>query len=191
MTTLDLHERGSCEGAAHSELVTIGAPMLRRPSSEVADPASARELCEKLVALMQEIQGAGLAAPQIGIPLKVIVFQIRKTELHPDRVESPLYMMVNPLMLERSNEEIEAWEGCFSVPGYMGIVPRAKTVKVRYFTPDGLEHCEEFHDAVARVIQHECDHVEGYVYLDRMRSMRDLVTKPNYLHFELYKTHQM
>jgi peptide deformylase len=180
-------DHGSAEGAAHPELVTLGTPMLRQPTSRVEDCASAGELCEKLVYLLAEINGAGLAANQIGVSLRVMVFQVRKTELHPDRPETPLYVMINPDILERSEATIDGWEGCFSVPGYLGLVPRAASLACRYETPDGVEHVEKFEGYAARVIQHECDHLDGKVYLDQMKSMLDFTTQANFKQFLIPK----
>lgn len=176
-------EQGSAEGAAHPELVTIGTPMLKHPTKRVEDPAGAAELCDRLVLLLKEINGAGLAANQIGVQLRVMVFEVRKTELHPDRPESPLYMMINPDIIEQSADQEDGWEGCFSVPGYMGLVPRSRRLTCRYNTSDGAEHVEVFEGYIARVIQHECDHLDGKIYLDRMQSMLDLSTQANYKHF--------
>jgi peptide deformylase len=180
-------DQGSAEGAAHPELVTIGTPMLRQPTERITDFDNARELCDRLVFLLGEINGAGLAANQIGVWQRAMVFQVRKTELHPDRPETPLYVMINPDILEMSEETVDAWEGCFSVPGYMGLVPRACRLKCRWDSIDGQEHVEEFEGWAARVIQHECDHLDGKVYIDRMKSMLNFSTQPNYREFNLPK----
>lgn len=180
-------DQGSAEGAAHPELVTVGTPMLREPTRRVTDFAAAEALCERLVALLEEINGAGLAANQIGVWERVMVFQVRKTELHPDRPETPLYVMINPDILEMSEETVDGWEGCFSVPGYMGLVPRAVRLKCRWKSVDGTEHTQDFEGWAARVIQHECDHLDGKVYIDRMKSMLDFSTQANYREFYLRK----
>ncbi|HEY9678320.1 MAG TPA: peptide deformylase [Drouetiella sp.] len=178
-------DQGIPDGAAHAELVTIGTPKLREATKRVTDIAAALPLCEKLVEMLTIINGAGLAANQIGVWQRVMCFQVRKTELHPDRPETPLYVMINPDILERSDELIDGWEGCFSVPGYMGLVPRATKLKCRWNSPDGAEHIAEFEGWAARVIQHECDHLDGKVYLDQMKSMLDLSTAGNFRHFHL------
>lgn len=180
-------DQGSAEGAAHPALVTIGTPMLREPTQRITDFAAAKELCDRLVDVLGEINGAGLAANQIGVWQRAMVFQVRKTELHPDRPETPLYVMINPDILEMSQETIDAWEGCFSVPGYMGLVPRAVRLKCRWNSVDGVEHVEDFEGWPARVIQHECDHLDGKVYIDRMKSMLHFSTQPNYRDFYMPK----
>ncbi len=180
-------DQGSPEGAVHPELVTIGTPMLREPTKRIEDFAAAAALCERLVVLLGEINGAGLAANQIGVWERAMVFQVRKTELHPDRPETPLYIMINPDILEMSEETVDGWEGCFSVPGYMGLVPRAVRLRCRWSLPDGAEHVQEFEGWAARVIQHECDHLDGKVYIDRMKSMLNFSTQGNYKEFHLPK----
>ncbi len=178
-------DQGSPEGAVHPELVTIGTPMLREPTKRIEDFAAAGALCERLVFLLGEINGAGLAANQIGVWQRAMVFQVRKTELHPNRPETPLYIMINPDILEMSEETIDGWEGCFSVPGYMGLVSRAARLTCRWNSADGAEHIEKFEGWAARVIQHECDHLDGKVYVDRMTSMLNFSTQPNYKEFQL------
>ena len=164
----------------HPKIVTIGAPSLRMGSSLVLDFELAGAHCQKLINLLRELKGAGLAAPQVGINERIIVVEIKKTELFPDRLESPLYVMINPQILEFSEELEEGWEGCFSVPGLVGLVPRAKEIKVKYQSEDGLEKIEIFKDYLARVIQHEYDHLDGCIYLDRMTKIDALSTLDNY-----------
>ena len=176
-------ELGSAELAAHQDLVTIGTAVLKEPTQRVADPRTVIDLCTLLVTRLRDINGAGLAANQIGVCLRVMVFEVKKTELHPDRPESPLYVMINPDILERSDQTEDGWEGCFSVPEYMGLVPRSISLTCRYDTTDGATHVERFEGYMARVIQHECDHLDGKIYLEQMKSMLDLSTQANFKHF--------
>lgn len=169
----------------HPDLVTIGNPILRTKSKVVADIQSVLPLCNRLVELLRKIKGAGLAAPQIGSPLSVMIVEVRKTEVYPDRPESPLYVMINPAITEYSDDQENDWEGCFSIPGLMGLVPRAKSISVKYLDTEGNEHHRQFEGYVARVIQHECDHLEGKVYLEQMESMRSITTVSNFKQFVL------
>jgi peptide deformylase len=166
------------------DIVTLGAPGLRMGCIPVEDVQNVHEHCQRMIALLRELNGAGLAAPQIGLRERIIVIEVRKTELFPERPESPLYVMINPEIIEASKEHEEGWEGCFSVPGLVGLVPRSKTIKVKYITSDGIERVETFEGYLARVVQHECDHLDGFVYLDRMKSMQSLSTLSNYKLFE-------
>lgn len=122
----------------------------------------------------------GLAAPQLDIPLALAVIEVRKTTLFPNCPESPLTQMVNSALTAVTDERGLDWEGCFSVPGLMGLVPRYQTVEVRYTDPAGRKVTEEYRGYVARVIQHEVDHLEGTLFLDRMESMATLTTVDNY-----------
>jgi peptide deformylase len=168
---------------AHPDLITIGNPILRTQAKQVRDIQAIVPLCNRLVELLREIKGAGLAACQIDSSWSVFVVEVRKTELFPNRPESPLYVMINPLITEYSTTKISDWEGCFSVPDMVGQVDRAESVSVKYLDTEGSEHHQWFQGYIARVIQHECDHLAGKVYLDRMESMQSLTTVFNYRQF--------
>jgi len=107
-------------GDAHPDIVTVGDPALRRPVEPIDDIAAASAKLDGMVALLRELKGAGLAAPQVGWPVAAVVVEVRKTAVFPDRPESPLYVMVNPSIESGSDEIEENWEGCFSVPGFDG-----------------------------------------------------------------------
>jgi peptide deformylase len=168
------------KGIASDGVVTIGDPRLKALTAEV-DAAHAVDLLETLVARLRDLKGAGLAAPQIGASVKAAVIEVRKTDVFPDRPETGLIQVLNPVIIERSDETVLDWEGCFSVPGYMGVVPRAESLTVRYTDGTGETVTREFSGYVARVVQHEIDHLDGFVYLDRMPDMAGLTTTQNYL----------
>jgi len=170
-------------GGAHPDIVTVGDPALRRPVEPVDDLAGARGKLDGMVALLRELKGAGLAAPQVGWPAAAVVGEVRKTAVFPDRPESPLYVMVNPSIEVSSDEIEEDWEGCFSVPGLMGRVPRHQSIQVTYLDENGEQHEQHFTGYVARVVQHELDHLAGKVFLDRMTSMASITTVANWLRF--------
>ena len=129
------------------------------------------------------MDGAGLAAPQIGEAVAAVVVEVRKTDLFPDRPESPLYQMANPKVISASEHTEPGWEGCFSVPGLMGIVYRPRQIEVTYQDAEGRDERGMFEGYLARVIQHEVDHLQGIVFLDRMTSMQSLTTTENYARF--------
>jgi peptide deformylase len=165
------------------DIVTVGDPMLRAGAQYVNDVSEVKQLCDKMITLLRELNGAGLAASQVGSQARVIVVEVRKTDLFPDRPTSPLYVMINPKIL-RNNEVIEdGWEGCFSIPGLMGMVHRCNSIQVDYLTSEGQKHTEAFDGYIARVIQHEIDHLDGTLFIDRMKSMRSLTTVQNFLRF--------
>jgi peptide deformylase len=170
------------------EVVTIGDPFLREPTKTVTNLAEVAPLCELMVAKLRELKGAGLAANQIGVPARILVAELRKNELFPTRPESPLHIMINPEIVSTSSEMVEGWEGCFSVPGIVGLVPRHKAIEIKYVTLDGQEHKETFTDYIARTIQHEVDHLDGIIYFERMKDLRNIVTRDNFKQFVLQQS---
>lgn len=170
-------------GQSHPKIVTIGDPRLRQKTKAVANTTEVKTACDGMVSLLRELKGAGLAAPQVGNQNRIMVVEVRKTDLFPDRPETPLYVFINPHIVEASNETEEDWEGCFSIPGLMGRVSRHMKIALRYTTQDGVEQTSSFEGYVARVIQHELDHLDGIVFVDRMSSMSSLTTVENYVNY--------
>lgn len=176
-------DRGWMAGIADENVVTIGDPRLKAETTTIADVLDVADLCALMVKRVRELNGAGLAAPQLGVSVKVIVVEVRKTDVFPDRPTSPLLQMINPATAKRSAASEASWEGCFSVPGLMGLVPRAETITVDYTATDGSQVTEQYSGYVARVIQHEIDHLNGIEFVDRMTSMESLTTVRNYLEY--------
>jgi peptide deformylase len=169
-------------GIAGDGMVTVGDPRLKEPTVLVQDARDVLTLLDSMTGRLRDLNGAGLAAPQIGAAVRAVVIEVRKTDVFPDRPETPLLQMINPVITGRSGE-LTDWEGCFSVPGLMGQVPRAQRVTVSYMTPDGGQVTEVYEGYAARVVQHEVDHLDGTEFLDRMRSMSTITTVQNYLAF--------
>ncbi len=118
---------------------------------------------------MEHLNGAGLAAPQIGVDLQVAIFGVQNNPRYPQAEEVPYTVLINPVLEPLSEEMEEGWEGCLSVPGLRGIVPRYKRLHYRGFDASGApvdRTAEGFH---ARVVQHECDHLNGILYPMRVR----------------------
>ena len=121
---------------------------------------------------MHHLNGVGLAAPQIGIDLRLVIFGFESSERYPDATGIPFTVLINPVLEALSNEEEEGWEGCLSVPGMRGSVPRYTHLHYSGFDQRGLaidRTVEGFH---ARVVQHECDHLDGILYPMRVRDFR-------------------
>ncbi len=168
-------------GVAGDGIVTIGDPRLNEPAAPAANTQEVQELLAAMTGRLRNLNGAGLAAPQVGAAVRAVVIEVRRTDVFPDRPETPLLQMINPEITRRSGAELTGWEGCFSVPGLMGQVPRAQNVTVTYTTPDGRQVTEDYEGYAARVIQHEVDHLDGIEFLDRMQSMKTITTVQNYL----------
>ncbi len=147
----------------------------------VTDFGQAKTHCDTLVDGLRELAGAGLAANQIGLNLNIFAAEVRKTELFPERPESPLIVMLNAEILATSTDTEDFWEGCLSIPGLMGMVPRYEWIEVQYHTREGEQKIERYEGYLARVLQHEIDHLAGRFYLDRMPTMLSLTTKENYV----------
>lgn len=154
----------------------MGDPRLLR----VAPPVTAfntPELDALLVDLfdtMAAADGAGLAAPQIGVDLQVVVFGVRATPRYPQAPEVPETVLVNPVITPLGTEEEEDWEGCLSVPGLRGRVPRWRRIRYTGFDASGDRIDREVEGFHARVVQHEVDHLIGRLYPTRMRDLRSL-----------------
>ncbi len=165
------------ESAESSPLVLMGNPLLRAIAAPVegADADVAR-LVAHMVEVMRQCQGVGLAAPQIGVGKRVIVYEIPPSRVTDDDERAPegVHVLINPVIEPVSEGMIDGIEGCLSIPGLRGIVPRHASVWFRGFGLGGEEIeglAEGFH---ARVLQHEVDHLDGVLFLDRMKSMRQL-----------------
>lgn len=162
------------------DVVTLGDPRLKAPTATI-DAADAGDLLATLATRLRELNGAGLAAPQIGVSVRAAIVEVRRTDVFPDRPETGLIQLLNPVVVERSEATTLDWEGCFSVPGYLGLTPRAERITVRCTTTAGETVTREFTGYTARVVQHEIDHLDGLVYLDRMPDLTSLTTAQNYL----------
>ncbi len=153
-------------------IVRIGEPVLRRRTravraAAVAAPSFRRFLAD-MVRTMRAAHGVGLAANQVGVGLRVCVLECRSNRRYPRRPDFPLRHYVNPRITARSRETDLDWEGCLSIPGYRGLVPRSKRIVLEALAPDGRKVRRTVRGFEARVLQHECDHLDGRFYVDRM-----------------------
>ena len=156
-------------------------PILRMGDSRLLERARAverygtaelKELIADLRETMIDAHGAGLAAPQIGVGLRVVIFGFEHSERYPDAESVPYTELVNPVLTPLGTEMEEGWEGCLSVPGLRGQVPRFTRLRYTGFGPDGRPIQREVDGFHARVVQHECDHLDGILYPMRMRDLR-------------------
>jgi len=152
----------------------MGDPRLLERSQEVErfDTVELAELLADMRETMNAADGAGLAAPQIGVPLRVVIFGIEHNPRYPDAEAVPYTELINPVLTPLGEEEEEGWEGCLSVPGFRGVVPRFVRLRYEGFDPQGKRIAREVDDFHARVVQHECDHLDGILYPQRIRDMR-------------------
>jgi len=155
------------------DVLRMGDPRLWQPSAPVErfDTRELDTLLQDLRDTMSAQNGAGLAAPQIGVPLQVVVFGVEHNPRYPDAEPVPFTELVNPVLTALSDEMEDGWEGCLSVPGLRGVVPRYTQLRYEGFDPQGRRIRREVSGFHARVVQHECDHLAGILYPMRMRDM--------------------
>ena len=159
------------------KIAKMGHPALREPASEVADPTTPeiRRLVEDMLETMADADGAGLAAPQVHVPLRLVIFHVPEGRDEENLELVPLMVLINPVVELLTEEHGVDWEGCLSVPGMIGAVPRYTKVRYRAVSPEGEpidRIAEGFH---ARVVQHECDHLDGTLYPQRMEDLSFLM----------------
>ena len=153
------------------DVLRMGDPRLWQPSSPVErfDTPELRALLHDMRETMIAQNGAGLAAPQIGVRSQVVIFGFEHSARYPDAPPVPYTELVNPVITPLSDEMEEGWEGCLSVPGLRGVVSRYTRIRYQGFDPAGKEVVREAKGFHARVVQHECDHLAGILYPMRMR----------------------
>ncbi len=156
-------------------VLRMGDPRLLEPSRPVEqfDTPELHALIGDLDDTMKALNGAGLAAPQIGVGLQVVIFGVGRNPRYPDAEEVPYTVLVNPQLTPLGNEMEEGWEGCLSVPGMRGLVPRFRQLRYRGFDQYGRPLDRSVSDFHARVVQHECDHLAGILYPMRIRDLRN------------------
>ena len=155
------------------EILKMGDPRLLRVAAPVQrfDTPELHALIADMFDTMEAAHGAGLAAPQIGVDLQLVIFGFTRNERYPEAPAVPRTVLINPEITPLSDEEEAGWEGCLSVPGLRGLVPRWARIRYRGFDPLGKVIDREADGFHARVVQHECDHLIGRLYPTRMRDM--------------------
>ena len=153
------------------ELLKMGDPRLLRvakPVTEFGTPALLTLIAD-MFDTMKAASGAGLAAPQIGIDLQLVIFGFQSNERYPEAPPVPPTVLINPLITLLDDEQVEGWEGCLSVPGLRGVVARHRRIRYSGFDAEGLPMDREAEGFHARVVQHECDHLVGVLYPMRIK----------------------
>jgi len=155
-------------------VLKMGEPLLLRVAAEVARfDAELQQLITDMDDTMRALSGAGIAAPQIGVSARVVIFELKDNPRYPHIAPVPYTVLVNPLVTPLTAEQDEGWEGCLSVPGMRGLVPRYRRLHYQGFYRHGApvdRIVEGFH---ARVVQHEVDHLDGILFPQRVRDLRD------------------
>ncbi len=152
------------------KVLRMGDTRLSRVASEVTsfDTTELHQLVEDMLDTMQAENGAGLAAPQIGVDARVVVFEVADNPRYPEAESVPRTILINPVITPLDEEMQAGWEGCLSVPGMRGVVPRHRRIRYAGYTVAGDRIERVASDFHARVVQHECDHLDGILYPQRV-----------------------
>jgi peptide deformylase len=154
------------------EIRLFGDPVLRTKAEPVADfDLELRNLVRDLTETMLDAPGVGLAAPQIGVGLRVVIFGFDENPRYPDADPVPYTVLINPELTPIGEQQDEDWEGCLSVPGMRGLVPRYRELRYTGFDAAGTLIDRTVRDFHARVVQHEVDHLDGILYPRRIRDL--------------------
>lgn len=150
------------------KILKMGDPRLlrtaQRVSTDMLGSSEFKQLIADMFDTMQAYDGIGLAAPQIGVDLQLVIFGFEHNERYPGRPPVPQTILINPVITPLDDEQEEGWEGCLSLPGLVGTVPRWKRIRYEGIDPDGNSIVREVDDFHARMVQHECDHLFGTLY---------------------------
>lgn len=163
------------------EVVQLGEPVLRQQAKPVVDlDQQLSRLIEDLITTVRQTNGVGIAAPQVGKSQRLFIVASHPNPRYPEAPTMEPTAMINPKLLAHSEEMLKDWEGCLSIPGLRGLVPRYQEIEVEYTNPAGQLQKQILTNFVARIFQHELDHLNGVVFLDRLDSTHDLVTEQTY-----------
>lgn len=169
----------------NQSIVKIGTPVLRAKTRDLSQreavSSKVKAFAARMVKTMRRAQGVGLAANQVGDSRRILVMECRGNPRYPNRPSFPLQTYLNARIVKYSGKKIEDWEGCLSIPGYRGKVPRSYSVTFEALTLEGTRVRRTVRGFEARVIQHEVDHLNGYFYIDRMRDFTE------YFHLEEFE----
>jgi len=164
------------------QIAQLGQPVLRGMAGLITDPADpvVQALIDDMLVTVADANGVGIAAPQVYEPLSLFIVSSYPNPRYPHAPNMEPTAMINPEILWVSDEKENDWEGCLSIPGLRGLVPRHRRIGLRYLTRTGKQHEEEYDGFLARVFQHEFDHVHGIMFIDMVESTLDLVTEKEY-----------
>ena len=167
---------------AKLKITQLGHPILRSQAQPVENftDKKLQRLIDSLIETVTAANGVGIAAPQVSQPYRLFILASHPNPRYPDAPTMKPKAIINPQIIAHSEETDKDWEGCLSVPGLRGKISRYRTIKVEYCNRDGQLQQEILTDFIARIFQHELDHLDGLVFLDRLKSKEDLYTEEEY-----------
>lgn len=165
--------------ALANKILQQGHPILQQTAqavNDISDP-TIQTLINTMLKTVIDVQGMGLAAPQVSHSLQIFIMASHPNSRYPHAPLMPACAVINPHILWRSEQIVQDWEACLSVPKLRGYVPRSETIRVRYHTPDNILIETEYTGFLARIFQHEYDHLVGKLFIDRIQSSQDLISE--------------
>jgi peptide deformylase len=163
-------------------IIQIGNSLLRNTAKTIADATDSEiiQLANDLITTAESANGVGIAAPQVAQSYRLFIMASRPSIRYPHAPKMSPTAVVNPVIVSRSDEMVKDWEGCLSVPNLRGLIPRHREIEVEYTSIDGEVQHQVLTDFVARIFQHELDHLDGILFIDRLETMQDLYSEEEY-----------
>ncbi len=163
-------------------IIQIGNSLLRNTAKTIADATDSEiiQLANDLITTAELANGVGIAAPQVAQSYRLFIMASRPSIRYPHAPKMSPTAVVNPVIVSRSDEMVKDWEGCLSVPNLRGLIPRHREIEVEYTSIDGEVQHQVLTDFVARIFQHELDHLDGILFIDRLETMQDLYSEEEY-----------
>lgn len=170
------------------KVARLGHPVIRAPSAavpkETITSPEIQRLIDDMIATMREYDGVGLAAPQVHVSRQLAVIEVTENRRYPGEGPIPLTILINPKLLSASKQQVADWEGCLSVSDFRGKVPRTESLEVEAYNRKGEKVRFQAQGFFARIIQHECDHLTGKVFLDRMPNLSTLTRLQEFIRYQ-------
>lgn len=165
------------------KIAKLGEPILKQKAKKVKDINSKeiQDIIKKMIYCVKESKGVGLAAPQIFEPYQILIISSHPNDRYPDAPYMKDEVLINPKIIKKSKEKKKAWEGCLSIPGIRAKISRHISIEVQYTTRDGILKNVIFKDFIARVFQHEYDHLKGKLYIHRVKNTEEIISEEVYL----------
>ncbi|MDD2487329.1 MAG: peptide deformylase [Candidatus Gracilibacteria bacterium] len=164
------------------QISQLGHEVLRKKASfvENINNKEIQDLIDDMINTVKDSNGVGIAAPQVYESIRIFIVASNPSQRYPDAPKMEPTAIINPEIVYYSDEILKDWEGCLSIPGVRAMVPRNKSIEVEYTDRDGNSQKCQFEGFIARIFQHEYDHLEGLVFLDRLDSTKDIITEKEY-----------
>src|SRR3989344_8780836 len=164
------------------QVAQLGHQILRKKAKQVKEVKNptVQKLIDNLIATVMDVDGVGIAAPQVYKSLRIFILASHPNPRYPKAPKMNPTAIINPKIISYSKEKKKDWEGCLSIPGIRGLIPRHYSINVEFTNRDGARLKKTYKDFVARIFQHEHDHLEGIMFVDRVESSKDLISEKEY-----------